>query len=176
MEYPFAVYPGGFKRASHFLGFFESLKTQKKPFQFIVSRTMPDGKVLFSTNIKVSMEDYGITEQAKDGFDLTVKIKLKQYREYATKTVTIKEGGGAAVQTPRAKSTARVSEPVGRGSEVLVNGQLHRDSYGGGPGKTLSNYRGKVNFVNQKGSHPYHITSPSGGWLGWVTEGSIREV
>ena len=180
VEYPFAVYPGGFQGASHFLSLLETLKTQKKPFQFIVSRTMPDGKVLFSTNMKVSMEDYRITEQAKNGFDLTVKIELKQYREYATKTVSIKEGSsggaGATVQAQRAKSTVRASGPVGIGSEVIVNGRLHRDSYGSGPGKTLANYRGQVNFVNQKGSHPYHIISPSGGWLGWVTAGGIQEV
>ncbi len=181
VEYPFAVYPGGFQGASHFLSLLETLKTQKKPFQFIVSRMLPDGKVLFSTNMKVSLEDYGITEQAKDGFDLTVKIELKQYREYAAKTVSIREGGsggtaGATVQTKRARSTVRASGLAGMGSEVIVNGRLHRDSYGGGPGKTLANYRGKVNFVNQKGSHPYHIISSSGGWLGWVTAGSIQEV
>ena len=76
VKYPFATYKSGFKGASYFLDYFESLKVDKKPFQFIVSRTMPNGKVLFSTNMKVSMEDYKITEQAKDGFDLTVKIKI----------------------------------------------------------------------------------------------------
>ncbi len=85
VKYPFASYKSGFKGASYFLSYFESLETNKKPFQFIVSRTMPNGKVLFSTNIKVSMEDYKITEQAKDGFDLTIKIKLKQYRDLEQK-------------------------------------------------------------------------------------------
>ena len=36
------------------------------------------------------MEDYQITEDAKNGFDLLVKIKLKQWREYGTKTVSIR--------------------------------------------------------------------------------------
>ncbi len=125
--------------------------------------------------MKVSMEDYVVTEQAKNGFDVTVKIKLKQFREYGTKTVKV-GGGGMSIQARRAKSTVRASVPVGIGSEVVVNGRLHRDSYGGGAGKTLSNYRGKINFVNQKGSHPYHVTSLSGGWLGWVTAGSVQGV
>ena len=99
VKYPFATYKSGFKGASYFLDYFESLKADKKPFQFIVSRTLPNGKVLFSTNMKVSMEDYKITEQAKDGFDLTVKIKLKQYRDYGTKTVNIK----IAASKPKAK-------------------------------------------------------------------------
>lgn len=89
VKYPFATYKGGFKGASHFLDYFDELKTSKAPFQFIVSRVMPSGKDLFSTNMKVSMEDYKIMEQAKDGFDLTVKIKLKQWRDYGTKTVKV---------------------------------------------------------------------------------------
>ena len=177
VKYPFAVYPSGFKGASYFLQCFEGLKTGKKPFQFIVSRTMPSGKALFSTNMKVSMEDYRLTEQAKDGFDVMVKIKLKQYRDYGTKTVRIKTAGSgpqASLEAPRADSTVRESEPIGIGSEVIINGRLHRDSYGNGPGQTRSHYRGKVNFINQQGSHPYHVTTPSGDWLGWVTADSVE--
>lgn len=179
VKYPFARYKSGFKGASYFLSFFESLKTGRKPFQFIVSRTMPNGKVLFSTNIKVSMEDYKITEQAKDGFDLTVKIKLKQYRDFGTKTVKIKLGGSSAAasaQNTRPASTVQSSTPVCIGSEVIVNGRLHGSSYGDAPGQMRSNYRGKVNFINLKGSHPYHITTPEGGWLGWVTKDCVRGV
>lgn len=90
VHYPFAVYPSGFQGASYYLGYFEKLKTGKKPFQFIAARRMPDGSSLFGTNIKVSMEDYKIIEDAGEGFDLTVKIKLKQYREYGTKSVSVK--------------------------------------------------------------------------------------
>lgn len=179
VKYPFATYKDGVKDASYFLDYFEKLKTQKKPFQFIVSRTMPNGKVLFSTNIKVSMEDYKIVEQAKNAFDLTVKIKLKQYREYATKTVSVKMNDSepkATVQSKRAESTTQSSKPIEIGSEVVVNGQLFRDSYGGGAGKTLSNYKGKVNFINTDGSHLYHIATSSGEWLGWVTAESVKAV
>lgn len=88
-KYPFAVYKSGFKGADYFLDYFEDLKTSKKPFQFIVCRNRPAGKRLFDTNIKVSMEDYKITEDAKEGFDVLVKVKLKQWRDYGTKTVNI---------------------------------------------------------------------------------------
>ncbi len=88
-KYPFAVYKSGFQDAEYFLNYFESLKTGKKPFQFIICRERPTGKKLFDTNLKVSMEDYKITEDAKNGFDILVKIKLKQWRDYGTKTVNI---------------------------------------------------------------------------------------
>lgn len=89
VKYPFAVYKSGFKGADYFLDYFESLKVSRKPFQFIVCRSLPNNKSLFNTNIKVSLEDYKITEDAKNGFDVEVKIKLKQYREYGTKTINI---------------------------------------------------------------------------------------
>ncbi|MCM1545202.1 MAG: LysM peptidoglycan-binding domain-containing protein [Ruminococcus sp.] len=107
---PFAVYKSGFKKASYFLDCFEKLKTSCKPFQFIVSRTLPSGKVLFSTNMKVSLESYTIIEQALDGFDLTVKFKLKQYRDYGTKTVKLSANKNkkttATVKKKRSADTA----------------------------------------------------------------------
>lgn len=179
VKYPFAVYREGFKAASYYLDCFEKLKTSKKPFQFIVARMMPSGKLLFSTNLKVSMESYTVTEQAKNGFDLTVKIKLKQYREYGTKTATVKTENGkttAAVQEKRAESTVRSSKPAEIGCDVIVNGRLYGNSYGEAPGQTRTNYRGKINFINPDGSHPYHITTPDGGWQGWVTADSVKVV
>lgn len=119
VKYPFAVYKAGFKEAPYFLDYFEGLKVDKKPFQFIVSRVMPNGKVLFSTNMKVSMEDYKIIEQAKDGFDLTVGIKLKQYRDYGTKTVNIRNADSApeaAIEKPREAE----GSPVSSGTQTYV--------------------------------------------------------
>ena len=78
VKYPFATYNNSFQNASYFLENIEKLKTSEKPFQFIVSRKMPNGKILFDTNIKVSLEDYTISEEAEEGFDVKVTIKLKQ--------------------------------------------------------------------------------------------------
>ncbi len=40
------------------------------------------------------------------------------------------------------------------GSDVIVNGRLHRDSYGKGPGQTRTNYKGKINLINEKDHIP----------------------
>ena len=87
VKYPFAVYKSTFQNAAYFLENIEKLKTEQKPFQFIVSRKMQNGKVLYDTNMKVSLEDYTIKEEVKEGVDAVVTIKLKQYKEYNTKTV-----------------------------------------------------------------------------------------
>lgn len=109
VKYPFAVYPNGFKKADFFLNKFEKLKTGEEPFQFICSRVTPSGRLLFDTNMKVSLEDYKIDEDAKEGFDLKVTIKLKQFRDYGTKTVnvTIKQSKPVAtVSKPRPTESA----------------------------------------------------------------------
>ena len=93
-KYPYAVYKDGFKEAGYFFDIFENLKNSLKPFQFIVCRRMPSGRKLLSTNIKVSLEDYKITESAKNGFDFEVQLKLKQYRDYGTKQINVQLASG----------------------------------------------------------------------------------
>lgn len=90
-NYPFAVYPSSFLGAKTYLDKFEKLKTQKKPFQFIVSRMSPGGKFLFSTNLTVSLEEYNVNEDASQGLDLVVSITLKQYNNYSTKVMKIEK-------------------------------------------------------------------------------------
>ena len=105
VRYGFAKYDNGFQSPTYFTNHFEKLKTSKEPFQFIVSREMPDGKMTFDTNMTVSMESYTTKEQVKEGFDLVVSIKLKQYKPYGTKVVTM-SNGKASVTNQRASTNS----------------------------------------------------------------------
>lgn len=104
---PYTIYKNEYQPAKYFLEEIEKLKTEKKPFQFIVSRKTPDNKALFDTNMKVTLEEYTIKEESKEGFDIKVSIKLKQYRDYSTKTmqITIKQYKPVAVETSIARPT-----------------------------------------------------------------------
>lgn len=104
VSYPFTN--GGAQSADYYLSLFEWLKTAKQPFQFILNRSMPTGRRLFYTNLTVGMEDYQITDDAEEGFDITVTVSLKQYRHYGTKTVTIQP-----TPTPAETPTATVEQP-----------------------------------------------------------------
>ena len=108
VRYSFAKYDGGFKSAAYFTDHFEKLKTSKEPFQFVVSRKKADGALLFDTDMTVSMESYTVKESAKEGFDMTVSIKLKQYRAYGTKIVKV-SNNTASVTTQR--QTTNSPEP-----------------------------------------------------------------
>lgn len=88
-KYPFAMYKNSFQNAKYYLKILEKLKVNRSAFQFIVVRKFPNGKDIFDTNMKVALEDYTITDTTDEGFDIKVKIKLKQYREYSAKTVNV---------------------------------------------------------------------------------------
>lgn len=89
--YPFA---DPLQDAAVFLERLEALKTKKKPFQFLVSRASPSGRLLFDTNLTVSLEEYAITEDAENGLDLTVSVRLKQYRPFGIKTAAVQKQEG----------------------------------------------------------------------------------
>lgn len=99
--HPYAVYKSGFKDAGYFFDILEDLKSI--PFQFIVCRRTPADRKLLNTNIRVSLEDWKITEDADNGFDFMVKINLKQYRYYGAKTVNIQvaESKAKAIVKPK---------------------------------------------------------------------------
>ena len=104
VKYPFASYPSGFKDITYYLGKIEALKTGKKTFQFVVTRTKPNGVLMYDTNMKVSLEDYNIEEGYEYGLDVLLPIKLKQYSDYSTKTIKITTSSKATVSKTRASS------------------------------------------------------------------------
>ncbi len=119
VKYPFAAYPDlvaeivndsmlkdseasagtQFVGAQYYLDFLEILKRDQKPFPFKIERYTPDNKKLFETKVEmdVTMEEYSIIEDAANGFDLTIPVRLKQYRPYSAQkeditVYTVKQG------------------------------------------------------------------------------------
>ena len=121
VKYGFATYKNNkFKKAAHYLKTFEKLLSTQEPFQFIVTRTLPNGKGLYHTNMKVSLESYTTKEDVKDGFDCMVSIKLKQYRDYGTKICEVSEKNKrVAAKKKRSKG---VNEPSGGTTYTVVKG------------------------------------------------------
>lgn len=81
----------GTRSPEYYLSILEKLKTGKDTTQFMMVRCSPNGRTLYDTNMKVSVEDYSIVEDAKEGLDVSVDVNLKQWRSYGTKTFTVEE-------------------------------------------------------------------------------------
>lgn len=92
VKYPFGRYKNGFKRAYYYLEYIERLRVNNKAFSFIVYRNLPNGKNLYQTAMKVTLEEYTVKESADEGFDVVISMKLKQWKAYGTKTIKIKKG------------------------------------------------------------------------------------
>lgn len=81
----------GTRSPEYYLSILEKLKTGKTTAWFKLVRLSPNGRSLFDTNMKVSVEDYNIVEDAKEGLDVSVDVNLKQWRSYGTKTITVEQ-------------------------------------------------------------------------------------
>lgn len=159
---------GQFKKPQFYKDFITGIQESKKPCRLIVTG--------IGISMKCSIEKFNFYHQSGDHEDAYYSLSFKEYRDYHINQIKVDSSlsrtpAAASTSTNTAKAVAPADITIG--CDVILNGRVHYDSYGAKPGKTFSNYRGKVNFINKKGSHPYHVTTPSGGWLGWVTKESV---
>lgn len=124
MDYPAAVWDGSVDNAEDFLDHLQDLKESKTPFEFIVIRDGPGQFSSFDTNLDVTLEDYKVSDDVKEGFDLTVSISLKEYRNYGTKIMNfvLIEDEAETVQASEESGTERKGEPENAGSYTVVSG------------------------------------------------------
>lgn len=78
------------KKAKYYIDELEKLKTTKTVFQFIVVRMKPNGQMLSMTNMKCTLENYTIEEDADNGFDSYANVSLKQWKQWGAKRIEIK--------------------------------------------------------------------------------------
>lgn len=78
------------KKAKYYIDELEKLKTTKTVFQFIVVRMKPNGQMLSMTNMKCTLENYTIEEDADNGFDSYANVSLKQWKPWGAKRIEIK--------------------------------------------------------------------------------------
>lgn len=165
---------GDFKGAQFYKDYFQKVFDNKKPIRLIVTG--------IDVNMLVSVEAFDYFHQAGDHEDAYYTLDLLEYRPFKITEVVIPEISTPglvempAVGVTPAAPVARTDTEIVIGSTVILNGRVHYDSYGAKPGKTFTNYTGKINLINLKGTHPYHVTTPTGGYLGWVKKENLTLV
>lgn len=89
-KYSFAKYLGGVLPIQHYTESLAAMKATKKPVQFIILRNMKSISGIYNTNIKVSVEDYNLIDDAdKYGQDIGISIKLKEYRDKSNILISV---------------------------------------------------------------------------------------
>ena len=107
-----------YKGPEFYLAKIKRLKNSKEPFSFVVTRD--SGAAPFNTCMSVTLEEYSIVEDAGEGFDITVPVTLKQFKDYATKELSVStdENGKQTVQVKQnRRSTKGIAKEVKVGRE-----------------------------------------------------------
>lgn len=106
-------------KANYYVDQLEKLKTATEPFQFICVRMTDGGDLLNMTNIKCTLEDYSINEDAREGYDFYADVILKQYREWGAKKIDIKTDSSGN-KTGTAASTRSTTGKAATPSSIVA--------------------------------------------------------
>lgn len=164
----YIVTSGRFEPPEFYLEFFEKIRASKTPCRFIISD--------MDINMLVSIEklEYGLT--AGDP-DTQYSMSLKEFRPFSAKTAVIKLPT-APTDPPKIEKPAPERPKTGFaiGDIVIANGKYWYSSWGASPFGTFSNFTGKISHIvaDKSRKYRYHITTPSGGYRGWVAESQIK--
>lgn len=174
-SHPYVVTSGGFKPPKYYIDLFVGYMKSRAPVRFIANRYYEDGRTIFDTNIQVIIENFEYSEKGGETGDFYYSIELTEYRSFAPKTVTIQLQKKAAVAEPKREIPPKQAYV---GCTVIVNGDYWYDSYGSNPHGTFNNFQGKISKIVSKPArkYPYHITTMSGGWRGWVGKDQVKVI
>ena len=167
---PYVLTKGKFEDRNFYLEFFEKIRDSKKPCRFIISDT--------KINMLVSIEDFDSGYKSGDE-DLHYRISIKEYRPHEAKVVKIKlpeNKSEPAKVTPPPAAPPRPKTGFAIGDTVIADGKYWYTSYGDSPYGTFNNFTGKISHIvaDKNRKYRYHITTPSGGYRGWVAESQIK--
>lgn len=106
-DYPFSDALLGTRSPSYYVDKLERLKTSRQPFQFIVVRMKPGGDMLPMTNVKVTLEEYSLKDDANEGFDMYVSVTMKMYKDWGAKRIEVKtdKDGNTIGEVKQTRST-----------------------------------------------------------------------
>lgn len=157
-----------YKKGQTYLDKLSKIYKSKKAARLVVSTTKVSFKGIM-TEFK-----YGMTGGNSDEYTYT--FKLTEYKTYKARKVKTSKKKKKKKTAKKGKSRTKPLKKIGRGSKVIVNGQLHRDSAGRGPGLTERNATRKISLIAKGAKYPYHIATLGGGARGWVKKSAVKAV
>ena len=161
-----------------YIDFLTGAMDSLKPVQFIANRYFEDGQTIFDTNLDMLVTSFTYEERGGETGDFYYSIELTEYRDYTPQTITIQQTATQSAATAQKQRSVPAGE-LTVGCTVIANGKYWYTSYGDEPFGSCSNKRCKVSrIVTSDPTRPYpiHITTESGGWLGWLKKSQVQVV
>ena len=172
--------PNNFMTPEEYIQFFTGAMNNKSILTYTPVRYTEDGEPYFTsdTGFKCTVESFDFEERGGETGDFYYTLVIKEYRDYAPMTVEVQKkttsSGTESVVTQTPTRTTPKKQIV-VGSTVIANGKYYYTSYGAKPYGTASGRKCKVSrIVDKSRKCPYHITTMSGGALGWIAGSCLK--
>lgn len=167
----------GFEPPEFYIRFFESAMDDQAIILYTPIRYYEDGTPFFTgdTGLDVLVTGFFYQERGGETGDFYYDLTLTEYRDYSPRTVQIADSGGAAssVEPTRSKPSGQMTV----GSVCIANGPWYYTSYGDEPHGSGNGRRVVVQrMVDASRAYPIHVTTESGGWLGWMKKSNLQVV
>lgn len=95
--YPFAAYRSGFRNANYFVARFKELLNSDSDLTLLIIKEDQTGEVLGIECTRCLLESLDVIDDAAQGTDVVVNIKLRQYQNYYTKQFYFDASGYGSV-------------------------------------------------------------------------------
>lgn len=174
-----ALTQGGFLLPEEYIDFFESAMNEREPILYTPVRYYENGEAFMTgdTGFEALVTEFSTEERGGETGDFYYDLTITEYKDYSPTVVDIivqPQGSAQAVSEP---VRAMPSGQIAVGSVCIANGPWYYSSYGDEPHGEGNGRRVVVSrIVDQSRAYPIHVTTESGGWLGWMKKSALRVV
>ena len=172
---------GSFQPPEFYIQFFESAMNDRVPILYTPVRYYENGEPFFTgdAGFQCLVTSFQTEERGGETGDFYYDLEITEWRDYSPQTVQVQQ---AATSTTPAVVTQEPSRdiPAGEitvGATCIANGPYYYTSYGDEPHGNGNGRTVKVSrIVDGSRPDPIHITTESGGALGWTAKASLQVV
>ena len=171
--FPGVLTANGFQPPEFYIQFFQKAMDDKAVITYTPVRYYEDGTPFMTedTGLQVLVTSFSYEERGGETGDFYYDLELKAYRDYSPQELQVQQS--AAAGQPATATTQQSRDiPQGQlyvGCICVANGPYYYSSYGDEPHGNGNGRRVLVSrIVDGSRAYPVHVTTESGGALGWM--------
>lgn len=179
--FPGVLTANGFQPPEFYIQFFQKAMDDKAVITYTPVRYYEDGTPFMTedTGFQVLVTSFSYEERGGETGDFYYDLELKEYRDYSPQELQVQKS--AAAGQPATATTQQSRDiPQGQlyvGCICVANGPYYYSSYGDEPHGNGNGRRVLVSrIVDGSRAYPVHVTTESGGALGWMQKSALQVV